>query len=151
MIRRRCEESLRTLRTDYIDLYQVHWPNAAFPLEPIFETLRALQAEGKIRAVGVSNFGISYLSELLRFDRPASNQVAYSLLWRAVEYEIAPLCASQNVGILCYCPLSQGLLTGKFTTAGEVPRNGPGTGYSPRTDLFLATASRDARRRHSRP
>ena len=121
MIRECCEKSLQTLRTDYIDLYQVHWPNAELPLEPMYETLRRLQAEGKVRAIGVSNFGISYLSELLAIGRVESNQLPYSLLWRAVECEIGPLCVENGISILCYSPLCQGLLTGKFSTVDEVP------------------------------
>jgi aryl-alcohol dehydrogenase-like predicted oxidoreductase len=121
MIRECCENSLRALRTDYIDLYQVHWPSAELPLEAMYEALLGLQAEGKVRAIGVSNFGTSYLGELLRLGRVESNQVPYSLLWRAVEYEIAPLCIAHDIGILCYSPLCQGLLTGKFASADAVP------------------------------
>ena len=120
-IRQCCEKSLRALQTDYIDLYQVHWPNANVPLEPMYEALLELQAEGKVRAIGVSNFGTSYLGELLCIGRVESNQVPYSLLWRAVEYEIAPLCIQSGIGILCYSPLGQGLLTGKFASADAVP------------------------------
>ena len=109
------------MQTDYIDLYQVHWPSEEFPLGPMYETLQQLQAEGKVRAVGVSNFGVSYLREVLALGRVESNQLPYSMLWRAVEHEIAPLCLDNDVGILCYGPLCQGLLTGKFSAADEVP------------------------------
>ncbi len=120
-IRECCEKSLRALRTDYVDLYQVHWPSATLPLQPTYETLRELQAEGKVRAIGMSNFGTSYLGELLGIGRVESNQLPYSLLWRPVEWEIAPLCIDNAIGILCYSPLCQGLLTGKFASAGDVP------------------------------
>ena len=120
-LRESCEKSLRALGTDYIDLYQVHWPSGVVPLEATYRTLEDLRREGKVRWLGVSNFGVSYLDELLTLGRVESNQVPYNLLWRAVEFEIVPRCSQDRVGILCYSPLAQGLLTGKFTTADEVP------------------------------
>lgn len=120
-LRRSCENSLRALRTDYIDLYQVHWPSHTVPLEATYRTLEDLRQEGKIRWLGVSNFGVSYLDELLALGRVESNQVPYSLVWRAVEFEIGPRCRRDQVGLLCYSPLAQGLLTGKFSRADEVP------------------------------
>ena len=115
------DNSLKRLKCSYIDLYQVHWPNADLPLAPMYEALQSLQAAGKIRAIGVSNFGVSYLSELLRIGRVESNQLPYSLLWRALEYEVGPMCVENGIDILCYSPLCQGLLTGKFAKADAVP------------------------------
>ncbi len=120
-LRASCENSLRALRTDYIDLYQIHWPNHAIPLEPTYRALEDLRREGKIRHLGVSNFGAGYLEELAHLGPVESNQVPYSLLWRAIEYEILPRCRANGIGILCYSPLAQGLLTGKFAAAGDVP------------------------------
>ena len=120
-IRQSCERSLCALRTDYIDLYQIHWPSKTLPLEPTWRTLEALQREGKVRHIGVSNFGTSFFGEMLQFGRAESNQLPYSLLWRAVEFDIQPLCAAHQMSILCYSPFAQGLLTGKFHTADEVP------------------------------
>ena len=120
-LRASCERSLRALRTDFIDLYQIHWPSKTLPLEPAWRTLESLQREGKIRHIGVSNFGSSFLEEALQLGRAESNQLPYSLLWRAVEFEIQPLCAANQMSILCYSPLAQGLLNGKFVTASEVP------------------------------
>jgi len=116
-----CEASLRRLKTDVIDLYQAHFPNKEVPLDETFEAMEQLKAEGKIRAIGVSNFGVSFLNELLPAHEIASNQVAYSLLWRAIEHEILPLCRAHDVGILPYSPLCQGLLTGKFASPEAVP------------------------------
>ncbi len=121
MIRQRCEESLRRLKTDYIDLYQVHWPSPDLPLEPMCEALESLKTQGKVRAIGVSNFGVGYLQETVGLGSVACNQLPYSLLWRAIEHEIAPVCVDHGIGILCYSPLCQGLLTGKFASPGEVP------------------------------
>jgi aryl-alcohol dehydrogenase-like predicted oxidoreductase len=116
-----CETALRRLKTDYLDLYQVHWPSRTVPLTESLDALKELQAAGKVRAIGVSNFGPGDLSDLLKLGRVESNQVPYSLLWRAIEFEILPLCVKNGIGVLCYSPLAQGLLTGKFKSADEVP------------------------------
>lgn len=120
-LRAACEESLRRLRTDYLDLYQLHWPSREVPFADTWGAMEELIAEGKVRAGGVSNWGPRDLDELLQAGRPASNQVSYSLLFRAIEYEILPRCIEEQIGILCYMPLMQGLLAGKFANADEVP------------------------------
>jgi aryl-alcohol dehydrogenase-like predicted oxidoreductase len=109
------------LNTDYIDLYQLHWPNRNLPITAIMEVLEELRQQGKIRAFGVCNFGVEDMTDLLAAGRCETNQVPYSLLWRAIEYEIAPQCIDNNIGILAYGSLVQGLLTGKFASADEVP------------------------------
>lgn len=117
-----CERSLRRLQTDYIDLYQIHWPNRDVPVEETVAALNTLLEQGKIRAIGVSNFGFRDLNDILDIQPSvASNQLIYSLLWRAVEYEIQNLCEEKNVGILCYSPLAQGLLSGKYNTIAQFP------------------------------
>ncbi len=116
-----CEASLKRLQTDYIDLYQLHWPNAEVPFAETMDAVAALQQQGKIRFVGVSNFGVKDLSSVLEAGRVDSNQLAYNLLWRGIEYCIKPLCVRENVGILCYSPLAQGLLTGKFPDLESIP------------------------------
>jgi aryl-alcohol dehydrogenase-like predicted oxidoreductase len=118
---RACEGSLRRLRTDYIDLYQLHWPSRTVPLAETLEALDRLQREGKIRAVGVCNFGVGDLEDLLEVGRCQTDQLPYSLLARAIEYEIQPKCLDEGIGILAYSPLMQGLLTGKFASPDEVP------------------------------
>ena len=123
-LRAACERSLQNLQTDYLDLYQLHWPNRDIPIEEALETLDALKEEGKIRHYGVSNFGTGDLGEALSHsDAILTNQLAYSLLFRAIEFEIQPLCTQNNVGILCYSPLLHGLLTGKFRSPQEVPED----------------------------
>ncbi len=116
-----CAASLRRLGTDYIDLYQIHWPNPEVPLADTVGKLGELKAKGMIRAIGVSNFGVGDLSDYLGLATPVTNQLPYSLLWRAIEAEIIPLAQAHGVGILPYSPLMQGLLTGKFKSADEVP------------------------------
>ena len=114
-----CERSLANLQTDYIDLYQIHWPSGSFgsPVVPIEETLRALNAlkeQGKIRAIGVSNFSRIQLEEAMAFGDIVSLQPPYSLLWRHVEADAMPVCATKGLSILAYSPMAQGILTGKF-------------------------------------
>ncbi len=118
---RECEKSLKRLNTDYIDLYQIHWPDRETPLEETIEAFERLQAEGKIRSYGVSNFGKQDATEALSLGNVVSNQMAYNLLWRTVEKEVIPICEKANVGILCYSSMMQGLLTGKFKTVEDVP------------------------------
>lgn len=83
--------------------------------------LEELRAEGKVRAIGVSNFGPRDLAELTTAGRVESDQLAYSLLWRGIEHELQALCAESGAGILAYSPMAQGMLTGKFTAADDVP------------------------------
>jgi len=118
---RACNRSLRLLRTDYLDIYHVHWPNHDVPFADVVERLERLREAGKVRYWGVSNFGRQDLTDLLACGRPAVNQVPYSLLWRIIEHEVRPLCIENGVSIICYSPLAQGLLTGKFGRPDEVP------------------------------
>ena len=120
-VQQACENSLRRLQTDYIDLYQIHWPSRTVPLAETMEALARLREQGKVRAIGVCNFGVQDLSEVLELGRAETNQLPYSLLWRAIEYEIQARCVDEDIGILCYSPLAQGLLTGKFSSPNEVP------------------------------
>ena len=83
--------------------------------------LEKLRDQGKIRAIGVSNFGKKDLSDALACGRVESNQICYSLVWRPPEYEVQPLCVDNGVGILCYSPLAQGLLTGKYESFDYMP------------------------------
>lgn len=120
-VRQACERSLRRLQTDTIDLYQIHWPSRTVALDETMTTLENLREQGKVRAIGVCNFGVQDLSDLFEIGRVETNQLPYSLLWRAIEYAIQPMCVEAGLGILCYSPLVQGLLTGKFASPDEVP------------------------------
>ena len=116
-----CEQSLRRLKTDVIDLYQLHWPSPDVPLAESVGALEDLENEGKIRVAGVSNFGVSYMPELLAAGRVESNQLPYNLLWRPIEKAILPMCRENDLSVLCYSPIMQGLLAGKFSSPDEVP------------------------------
>jgi len=118
---RECEKSLRHLNTDYVDLYQIHWPDWETPLEETIDALDQLKTEGKIRSYGVSNFGKQDLTEALDCGDVVTNQMAYNLLWRNIEKELIPICEKESVGVLSYSSMMQGLLTGKFKTVEEVP------------------------------
>ncbi|MCY4073610.1 MAG: aldo/keto reductase [Chloroflexi bacterium] len=120
-IRAACERSLKRLQTDTIDLYQVHWPNRSVPFEDSMAALLDLQRAGKIRVIGVSNFGVLDMPDMLQFGRFEANQLPYSLLWRAIEFDIQPQCVEGNISILPYSPLNQALLTGRYRNADEMP------------------------------
>lgn len=123
-----CEGSLKNLKTDYIDLYQIHWPAGSFKSErvPIAETMQALndlKQQGKIRAIGVSNFSQAQLAEAMQYGRIDSLQPPYSLFWRYVEQDAMSYCVEQQISILAYSPLAQGLLTGKFKSGHQFDPN----------------------------
>ncbi len=114
-----CDRSLKNLNTDYIDLYQIHWPTGTWDSEivPVSETMGALnqlKEQGKIRAIGVSNFNKDQLAEAQQYGRIDSLQPPYSLFWRQVEADLMPYCVEHNISILAYSSLAQGFLTGKF-------------------------------------
>jgi aryl-alcohol dehydrogenase-like predicted oxidoreductase len=111
---RECEESLRRLGTDYIDLLQIHWPDPTTPIDETFEAVSRLLDAGKIRAAGVSNYNAEQLEEARRVMPIASNQVPYSMVKRDIETDVVPYCLEHHVGILAYSPLQRGLLTGKM-------------------------------------
>jgi aryl-alcohol dehydrogenase-like predicted oxidoreductase len=114
-----CHRSLENLQTDYIDLYQIHWPSGSFGFKevPIGETMGALndlKDQGKIRSIGVSNFSRLQLQEAAEYGQIDSLQPPYSLFWRHVEKDAMSFCAENKITILAYSPMAQGLLTGKF-------------------------------------
>jgi aryl-alcohol dehydrogenase-like predicted oxidoreductase len=122
LLRKHCEASLRRLDTDFIDLYMLHWPLTEFPLQPAMETLASLQEEGKIRFIGLSNFGAEQTRQAAATGVViATNQLCYNLLSRAIEFEILPECRRLGIGVIAYMPLQQGLLSGKYHSADDLP------------------------------
>ena len=121
VVKNACEKSLKRLRTDYIDLYQIHWIDRSVPLSDTMEAFDELKKEGKILAIGVCNGNRGDISSLTNLVQLETDQLPYSLLWRAIEYDIYDKCIEKDIGILCYSSLAQGLLTGKFNSADDVP------------------------------
>lgn len=142
-LRAACETSLKRLQSDYIDVYYIHWPSRSVPLADTIGEMKRLLDEGKIRMIGCSNFGKDDLPQALEHMRIDVNELPYNLLWRSIEYDIAPLCEQHNVSITAYMPLMQGLLTGKFRTADDVPS------MRARTRHFLPERSEQSR--HGEP
>jgi aryl-alcohol dehydrogenase-like predicted oxidoreductase len=114
-IKRECEESLRRLQTDVIDLYQVHWPRPNEDIEEGWSALSELKDEGKVRHIGVSNFDVSQMERAQPIAPVETLQPPYNMLDRGVEEEILPYCAEQDIGVIVYSPMRSGLLTGKMT------------------------------------
>jgi aryl-alcohol dehydrogenase-like predicted oxidoreductase len=116
-IRGECEDSLRRLQSEVIDLYQMHWPPSdnGPGLEEAWQTMAALQKEGKVRWIGVSNFNVEQIERAEKIATPTSLQPPYSLIRRAVEKEILPYCKQKGIGVISYAPMSSGLLTGAMT------------------------------------
>ena len=119
-----CDRSLTNLQTDYLDLYQIHWPSGSFgsesvPIEETMSALNKLQEDGKIRAIGVSNFNREQLAEASNYGRIDSLQPPYSLFWRKIENDAIPYCIEHKISVLAYSPMAQGLLTGKFSPSHQ--------------------------------
>lgn len=116
-----CEQSLKRLGVDVIDLYQVHWPSNSAPAEETMLALTRLQEQGKIRYFGVSNYNTGQLEEALDYGAIVSNQIKYNLLDRDIETDPLPYCRDNGIGVLCYSPMAMGLLTGKVTMDRKFP------------------------------
>ena len=114
-IRRECENSLRRLQMETIDLYQVHWPEPDEDIEEGWATLAELQKEGKVRWIGVSNFSASQLARAQRIAPITSLQPPYSIIQPEIEQDILPFCKQNNVGVIVYSPMKSGMLTGAMT------------------------------------
>ena len=108
------DESLRRLRTDYIDIYQVHWPDPLVPIEETAEAMRTLYEQGKIRAVGVSNFSVAQMERFRQVAPLHVLQSPYNLFERAIEAEVLPYCRANNIATLGYGALCRGLLSGRM-------------------------------------
>ena len=137
VLAKHCEDSLKRLQTDYLDLYMIHWPihphslrhytdneqiiNNPPSILEAYDTLRKLKQQGKIRQFGVSNFGSPRLDELPDLSEVAVNQLPYNLLCRAVEYDALDKCAQNGIGVIGYMGLMQGILTGKFPDFDSIP------------------------------
>ncbi len=109
------EASLRRLNVEFIDLYQIHWPNPKNDIEEAWGVIADLIEEGKVRHGGVSNFNVAQIKRAQAIHPVASLQPPYSMLERGVEKELLHYCAQQNIGVICYSPMQAGILTDQFT------------------------------------
>ena len=114
-VRRECERSLRRLKVDAIDLYQIHWPMPDEDIEEGWAAMAKLKEEGKVRWIGVSNFDVRQLERCRAIAPVTSLQPPYSAISPEVEAEILPYCARNGIGVIAYSPMKSGLLTGKMT------------------------------------
>lgn len=125
-----CEQSLKRLETDYIDLYQIHWPDSSTPIEDSWAAMVKLKEQGKVRAIGVSNYNVAEMKRAHKSHPIASNQIPYSAVRRKIEKETIPFCQKEKIGVIVYSPLERGLLTGAVTmdrefAEGDHRRNHP--------------------------
>ena len=114
-VREECENSLRRLQVDVIDLYQMHWPEPDEEVEEGWETMAQLKEEGKVRHLGVSNCSVEQMKRMMRIAPITSLQPPYSIVQPEVEASQLPFCGDHNIGVLVYAPMKSGLLTGAMT------------------------------------
>ncbi len=149
-----CEASLRRLQTEHIDLYQCHWPDPDTPIGDTMEALTTLLRQGKIRAIGLSNFGIEQLAEARCHGPVHCLQPPFSLIQPRAAEELIPYCARHDIGVIGYSPLAKGLLTGKFEVGtnfeGVRTRDPEFMGERFRRNLRLVDALRPIAERHGR-
>ncbi len=124
-VRKECEDSLRRLKVDVIDLYQVHWPEPDADIEEGWTEMARLKEEGKVRWIGVSNFNVEQMKRAMKIAPITSLQPPYSMLVRKIEPEILPFVKAHGIGTIVYSPMRAGLLTGKMTRerAQSLPEN----------------------------
>ncbi|MGA2988158.1 MAG: aldo/keto reductase [Terriglobia bacterium] len=120
-IRHELEESLQRLGTDYVDLYQTHWQDETTPIEDTVDELIHLKQEGKVRAVGVSNVSLAQLERYHTLGPVDSVQEEYNMLNRDLEASLLPFCQANDIAVLAYSPLAQGLLTGRISPDRQFP------------------------------
>jgi len=114
-IRSEVERSLRRLKIEVVDLYQIHWPDPDEDIEESWSAIKDLVTEGKVRYAGVSNFSVEQIRRIQPIHPVASLQPPYSMLERGIEEELLHYCSANNIGVIVYSPMQKGLLTGKFT------------------------------------
>lgn len=133
-LRREVEASLRRLRVEAIDLYQIHWPDPDEDIEEGWGAVAELIREGKVRYGGVSNFSVAQLKRIQPIHPVVSLQPPYSMLRRGIEDELLAYCAANSIGVIAYSPMQAGLLTGKFTRERLAGR--PDDDWRPRNEYF---------------
>lgn len=139
-----CEDSLKRLGTDYIDLYQIHWPDSTTPLSETFEAVQRLIEQGKVRYAGVCNYDAALLEDASKIINLVSDQIPYSIVNRGMDRETIPYCSRNGKSVIVYSPLERGLLTGKMRPGqkfaeGDHRKNNPffADGNIKKTNAFL--------------
>lgn len=145
-LRQELEDSLTRLGTDYIDLYQIHWPDTALPIETAAAELLRFYEEGKIRAIGVSNFSVVQMEAFRSIAPLHSNQPPYNIFERAIDAEVLPYCHANSIVALAYSSLCRSLLGGRLTINTQFPkgdiRSVDPKFHSPRFDHYLAAVAK---------
>jgi aryl-alcohol dehydrogenase-like predicted oxidoreductase len=139
-----CEVSLKRLGTDYIDLYQQHWPDTTTPIDETMEAVLRLKEQGKIREAGVSNYSVAQMDTAAKTLNLVSNQVSFSMVNRSIQNELVPYCIGHHQSVIVYSPLQRGLLTGKIKPGQKFDEGDSRTGVKyfkeeniKRTNAFL--------------
>jgi aryl-alcohol dehydrogenase-like predicted oxidoreductase len=120
-IKRAIDGSLRRLRLDHVDLYQMHWPDPSADVQESMQAMEELVRDGKIRYVGVSNFSVQLMEQALEVRHIDSLQPPLDMLMRDIEHEVLPFCIDRGIGVVVYSPMAKGLLTGKYTSKDTFP------------------------------
>ena len=113
-IEKEIDASLRRLKTDYIDIYQIHWPDPSTPIEDTLFAMENLKKAGKIRCIGCCNFSLYLLKESLKYGAIRTIQIPFNLIDRSVERDLMPFCRQNGIGVLAYSPMARGLLAGRY-------------------------------------
>jgi len=113
-VNRQLEASLERLQTDAVDLYYIHWPSSGKDLRPVMQALEDARAEGKLRAIGVSNFSVEQMEQVAEVGAINAHQLCYNLFWRFPERDVIPYCQEHDIAVVTYSSIAQGILTGKF-------------------------------------
>lgn len=133
-----CEDSLKRLNTDYIDLYQIHWPDSTTPLDETFEAVSKLIDAGKIRYAGVCNYDAELMKEAEKSIKLVSNQIPFSMVNRGVEEATVPYCIENQKSVLAYSPMERGLLTGKMKPGYTFQEGDHRANHKHFTDEFIS-------------
>jgi aryl-alcohol dehydrogenase-like predicted oxidoreductase len=113
-IRSQLEASLEDLGVDSVDLYYIHWPRSGQDMKPVLQEMEKMRSEGKLKAIGVSNFSVDQMKDIANVAKIDAHQLCYNLLWRPLENEVMPYCRENDIAIVTYSSIAQGILTGKF-------------------------------------
>ena len=119
--RTRLENSLENLGVESVDLYYIHWPNSSKDMRPVMEQLERFREQGRLKAIGVSNFSVQQMDQVREVGTIDVHQLCYSLYWRQPEAEIIPYCREHGIAVVTYSSLAQGILTGKFPRQPRFP------------------------------